>query len=246
MEIAQVLEKTGLNEKEAGVYLALLELGTASVQSVAAKAGIKRPTTYLILDNLQAKGFVSIVPRAKKALYIAESPENLISDLIRKEDLLRRFLPNLLAVYNARKEKPLVQMFAGMEGIKTVYQKIYESREIAFFGTLKEVSKIYPEALHDYLQKAKNMNLKIRDLLSQTREDLNYAAKINPWPNYQIRFSPKDKIFLTDSALFADKVVFFSFRPQIFAVMITSREISQSLKNLFDLAWQSAEPLPKS
>lgn len=81
MEIVDVLKTAGLDEKEAQVYLGLLELGTASVQLIASKAGLKRPTTYLILDSLQAKGMVSIIPRAKKALYTAESPEKIIGDL---------------------------------------------------------------------------------------------------------------------------------------------------------------------
>ena len=105
METVEVLRKTGLNEKESQIYLALLELGTASVQSIAFKAGIKRPTTYLVLDDLQAKGLVSEVPQ-KKALYTAESPERLLGDLSKKEELLKRFLPDLVALHNAKKEKP--------------------------------------------------------------------------------------------------------------------------------------------
>jgi sugar-specific transcriptional regulator TrmB len=38
MEIAEILEKTGLNQKETLVYMALLELGTASVESIAKKS----------------------------------------------------------------------------------------------------------------------------------------------------------------------------------------------------------------
>ncbi len=246
METTEVLEKIGLNNKEARVYLALLELGTASVQSIAAKAGIKRPTAYLILEDLQAKGLVSIVPRARKALYVAESPEYLITDLSRKEDLVKRFMPNLLAIYNTRKEKPRVQMFSGIEGIKLVYQKIYESDGAVFFGTLKEVSKVYPEGLYDFINKAKRSNLKVRDLLSRTAEDLEYAKRIDLWNNYAIRFSPKGLEFPTDSAIFGNNVAFFSFRPEVFSVMITSEEISRSLKILYELAWQQAEPLQKS
>ena len=67
METIDVLERVGLKGKEASVYLALLELGTASVESIAKKAGTKRPTTYLVLDDLQNRGLVSIVPQQKKS-----------------------------------------------------------------------------------------------------------------------------------------------------------------------------------
>src|SRR6266404_3687884 len=133
MEIPGVLEEIGLNEKQASVYLALLELGTSTVHPLATKAGIKRPTTYLVLEELQAKGLVSVVPRAKKALYTAESPQKLVSDLNNKQELVKRFLPNMLALYNEKKDKPQVQLFEGKEGIKLLYQKIYSSNEICWF-----------------------------------------------------------------------------------------------------------------
>lgn len=46
------LEKLGFSPKEADVYLALLELGTAVVSDVAKKANINRSTTYILLDAL--------------------------------------------------------------------------------------------------------------------------------------------------------------------------------------------------
>src|SRR3954470_21610564 len=111
MEILDTLKQAGLNEKQAAVYIALLELGTATVHPIASKAQVKRPTTYLILEELQAKGLVSVVPRVKKVLYTAENPEKIISDLGRKQELMKRFMPQLLALYNAKVDKPQVLLF---------------------------------------------------------------------------------------------------------------------------------------
>jgi len=44
------LEKLGLNEKEARVYLALLELGESNIQGLSAKSSVKRTTVYDILE----------------------------------------------------------------------------------------------------------------------------------------------------------------------------------------------------
>ncbi|TSC54446.1 MAG: hypothetical protein LiPW31_110, partial [Microgenomates group bacterium LiPW_31] len=38
------LRKLGLTEKEVGVYLAGLELGPGSIQNIAQKTGLSRPT----------------------------------------------------------------------------------------------------------------------------------------------------------------------------------------------------------
>jgi sugar-specific transcriptional regulator TrmB len=243
MEIVEILEKIGLNEKQARVYLSLLELGTASVQLIAQKANLKRPTTYLILEELQQKGIVSIVPRVKKALFVAESPEKLIADLKKKEDLLQSGLPSLLALYNARKEKPQVQLFEGREGIKLLYDKIYSSSEVWFFGTIKEAQKYNAEGIEQFIKRAQKEGLRVRDLLAGTPEDLAHAQKARLGPRYELRFISGDSKFLNDNALFGDNVVFFSFHPQIFAVLISSKEVSLAIRTLYEFAWQQAKAL---
>ena len=79
MELIKSLKNLGLNEKEARVYVALLQLGKATAYSVAKHSGLKKPTTYVILDDLIDKGIVSKVPRAKIMQYTAISPEDLFS-----------------------------------------------------------------------------------------------------------------------------------------------------------------------
>ncbi|MCL5435592.1 MAG: hypothetical protein M1275_00750 [Patescibacteria group bacterium] len=242
MELIEVLKKAGLSEKESSVYLALMELGEASVEGIAKKAGTKRPTTYLVLDDLQAKGLVSLVPHAKKALYTAESPEKLISDLDRKQELLKRFLPNFLGLYNSKKEKPQVLLFEGKEGIKQVYDKIYSANEVSFFGTVREALNYDSEGLFSFVKRTQEQNVKVRDLLTHSSEDLDYARKAQQGKNYEIRFVPKNFNFPTDNAIFGDCVVFFSFHPTIFSVMIKSKEISGALLSLFNMAWAISEP----
>lgn len=133
MEIQDVLRQIGLEEKEAAVYLALLELGTASVHPIATKAGIKRPTAYLILEELQKKGLTSLVPRAGKTLYTAQSPEKLVQDLSKKQEMVKRFLPNLLALYNAKADKPQVQLFEGKQAVRDLYDKLLTAKNVEFF-----------------------------------------------------------------------------------------------------------------
>ena len=67
----------GLSEKEAAVYLALLELGSDTVQHIAKKSAVNRATTYVILDSLKKKGVVSTVEKGTKTHFQAESPESL-------------------------------------------------------------------------------------------------------------------------------------------------------------------------
>lgn len=245
MEITETLERIGLNEKEARIYLALLELGSASVQAISLKAEVKRPTTYLVLDNLKRRGLVSLIPRAKKKLYTIESPENLMTDLVRKEELLKRYLPNLLALHTIKKERPQVQLFQGADGVRQIYQQIFQAGRVWLFGTTQKVAKLYPEGLQDFITKSQDKSFQVRDLLISSAQDLSYAKEVKKkvaGKNYEIRFLNKNLEFPSDSAIYGDRVAFFAFTPEVFVVVIKSREISQSLRSLYELAWQVSEP----
>jgi len=245
MELTGVLGQTGLNDKEASVYLALLELGTATVHPIATKAGIKRPTCYLILDELQAKGLVSVVPRAKKVLYTAESPEKLSSDLYKKQELVKRFMPNMMALYNAKIDKPGVLLFEGKEAVREVYERVLAAKEVEFFSTIRDIVTIYPDYPKKLNSKAMSGAVKVRELLTRSEADFAYAKTMEHGPNFIQRFAMGQGEFLTDNCLYDGNVIFFSFQPYIFAVQIKSKGIYQSLRNLFEYAWQAAEPYEK-
>src|SRR5437879_6580616 len=75
--IKQLVE-FGLSEKEAKVYLALLELELASVSEIAKTAAINRSSTYVVLESLKKKGLVSTSEDKKVQKYIAISPDMLL------------------------------------------------------------------------------------------------------------------------------------------------------------------------
>lgn len=239
MNNLELLKQLGLEEKESQVYLALLELGSASVYSISTKSGLKRPTTYLVLASLEKRGLVSQIPEAKKTLYVAESPEKLTQDLKRKESLMRENLPALLALHNSRKDKPQVKLYQGEKGVEEVYKQILNAKEVKFFATISDVIKIYPQFVKDLIKKTNIGQIRVKEIL--TRDKVNEEfTKITNNPYYEQRFAKEGMKFLTDNVVFDDTVVFFSFTPFIFAVEISSKDISQSLSTLFDMAWEQA------
>jgi sugar-specific transcriptional regulator TrmB len=239
MEILEVLNKIGLEEKESSIYLALLELGTADVGEIAKKSGQKRTTCYTVIENLKQKSLVSQVP-SKINLYTAEDPNKLVGDLYKKQELLKRFLPNLEALHNSKKEKPQVQLYEGAEGVVEVYKKIYAAKEIDFFGSIVKTQKYLPKEMANFVLKSEQNQIKVRDLLDNSAENIEVAKKAIKNKNYYVKLTPADKKFFNDSAIFGSSVVFFSFEPKVFAVLITSKEISHAMKVLFEMAWASA------
>jgi sugar-specific transcriptional regulator TrmB len=75
--LVKELIEIGLTEKEARVYLAALELGSATAQQIAAKATVERPSTYLAIEALKKKGLVSDTKSGKKIIFKAGDPKLL-------------------------------------------------------------------------------------------------------------------------------------------------------------------------
>ena len=59
--LVKILTEIGLNEKQAKVYLAVLELGGSKVTEIAALSKVHRVTVYDILKSLMEKGLVSSI-----------------------------------------------------------------------------------------------------------------------------------------------------------------------------------------
>lgn len=244
MDIPELLEKLGLNAKQASTYLALLELGSAPVSAVSHKSGIKRPTTYLILAELVRRGLASEVPQKDGVVYMAESPQRLMSEAARHYELMQRYLPNLLALHNNKKEKPDIQLFQGNDGVTNAYSKIYETNtEVWFFGTVREIGRLDADSVNKYLKRIRTSGVQIRDLFVDIPDNRKVALATQSLPNYIIKFIPPHITFpVSDGAVFGNTVVFFSFKPLPLAVVITSAEIAGTIRMLYELAWQVAVP----
>ncbi|MEY4744239.1 MAG: hypothetical protein RL272_184, partial [Candidatus Parcubacteria bacterium] len=69
-DLAKELQKIGLSENEAKVYLAGLELGPSTAQMMAAKATVSRPTTYIMIESLIKRGLMSSFQKGKKRYFV--------------------------------------------------------------------------------------------------------------------------------------------------------------------------------
>ncbi len=76
-QIKNILKKLGLNNKEVKIYLALLELGTGTIQQIAKKARVTRTNIYDHLGNMKNIGLISEIKHDKKTLLIPEDPRKL-------------------------------------------------------------------------------------------------------------------------------------------------------------------------
>jgi sugar-specific transcriptional regulator TrmB len=242
MEIQELLQKIGLTEREASVYLAVLELGSATGYSIARKSNTKRPTAYMVLETLEQKRLIHRAVHSGKTLFTAESPEILLRDINKKAELTKRGLPQLLALFNAKKEKPQVEMFQGRDGIKEAIDKVIRAGSVRLYGTSGQGLTLYPEAVKDFTKAVAARQLTVKDILADPIAEVKYIKMFKDQPNYEIRLMKPGTKIQNDFALFGDTILMFQYRPEMFAVMITSKDMANMFTSLYDLAWDAAKP----
>ena len=71
MEISENLLKTlGMNQMQAQVYVAALELGEATMQALARKSAVNRSTIYTFIDELKARGYILETRKNKRTIHM--------------------------------------------------------------------------------------------------------------------------------------------------------------------------------
>ena len=129
---AKYLKEIGLSEKEAEVYLSLLEGDAYSILDLSKKTKINRTTIYPVIKSLSEKGLVSETTVNTKTYYQAESPDRLETFVERQKILLEEnskkikdLIPQLKSVQREMGERPIVKYFEGKEGIISGTEDIF-------------------------------------------------------------------------------------------------------------------------
>jgi HTH-type transcriptional regulator, sugar sensing transcriptional regulator len=120
--LLQKLIDVGLDEKEAKVYVALLELGEANVAEISKKAQIKRSTVYDMLELLKEKGLLSQTRLKKRPIYYAENPKKILDDLEIKKRSMEEAMPELTSIMNLLDKKPKMRYFEGIDAVKEIFE----------------------------------------------------------------------------------------------------------------------------
>lgn len=242
------LKSIGLSDKEARVYLAMLELGPATMLEIATKADINRPTAYVQIEALKKMGLVSTQTKGKKHLFMAESPAQLEVILDREEkgveqkkDELIKILPELSTLYNLADEKPLVRFFEGKEGLLRMQEEFLKTKDKTIYGifAVDDVFKIFPNHLDSYTPK--RIAKKIRSKVLYTSEKGPFLKSDEQMLREARFIDPKNLPFSIDMTIFDDSVAISSLRGKVGGTIITNSEITKSFRGIFELLWRSAK-----
>lgn len=240
MSLTTILGEFGLSENEVKVYLANLELATATVQELGKKSGVKRTTVYTVIEGLKEKGLVSQSKKAKKTMFVAESPDSLLALSQKRHEALKQAIPELKSIYNVAGDKPKVRFYEGKEGYLTVYENILKEKpkELLVIASYEDFKKHIDERYEDgWTQRRIKQGTFLRWLDFKT-PSVKAKASEGKKGLREIRFLPKEFVFSTTMFIYNEKVTIVSGRQKDFmAVVIENAEFFETFRQLFEIVW---------
>ncbi len=251
-EIKLTLKSIGLSEKEASVYIAILELGRGTVTQISRKAGINRTTGYDILDSLTHQGLVRVSGKEPKQEFVAEPPESIARLLEKRiqEDqnhLLKskEFIPKLKLIHKVE-TRPQIKFYEGIEGLKQVYEDTLTSTEpIVAYAAYEDMHATLGDYFPSYYSRRAKKGISIRGIVPGTPASFERAAH-NTDEKRDIAIIPKKLFDITpDIEIYDNKVMIASWRDKL-GIIIESAEIAHAMKKIFELAFAEAKKIESS
>lgn len=124
-----------MNEKEAKVYLYLVEYGISWASEIAKHLWFPKSTVNFLADTLWKNGYLSKSMRANTNYYEADIKllvSQIEHDKSEKEKFLQEIIPTLVLMNQNVKSKPKIIFFDGEENCKNAYLELLNIKDIFY------------------------------------------------------------------------------------------------------------------
>lgn len=239
--IYNTLQDLGLEDKEIKIYLALLELGEATVLNISRKSKVNRASIYYILEKMKKKGLVTHVEKSGKEAFAPTDPTLLLNQQKSKIQNLKSIVPDLKHIHTKSDKKPTVKFFEGIEGIKTVYQDTLTAKtEILDYANSKQIREHWPKYDQDYIKLRSKKKIPLRCIAPFDK----YGQQVKSEDKKHFRqtrlINPKDLNLNDEIKIYDNKIAMISFGKNPFAVIIESETLANTQRAIFEMAWSFA------
>ena len=245
--IIKTFTDLGLLENEAEILKTCLSHPDGLyVHEMAKLTKVKRTTIDLVVDRLVESGYLTRKKNGARYLYNAVKPEILVMEQKEKFNNLQKLLP-LLVQMGSRANDYEITFYEGKEGIYNLYRDL--------FNTMK--SEILSGTYHPHLNISSGLHVQdllgdVNSFLEKTRLEIGFKIQIiaplnsKDVPAWQssaekkrvVRyFDDKKYPFEISIDIFGDKVAIQSTKNFIHGLVLSNKEVAQSMRSVFSLVW---------
>lgn len=241
----QTLEKVGLTKNDRKVYLALLELGSATVSELVKKTALHRSYVYDILDKLIDLGLVSFTIKNNKKYFDADNPERILQILETKQQeiktdkqKIRKILPELIKKQRTALEKQEAKIFVGKEGIKSILEDILRTnKDFVAFGAEGRFKDIFKWYFDNWQRRRAKVGIRYKIIYNNK---LKNKRPIKEQKLVEVRFLPEKYEFPATTIIYENKVAIIIWDIQPTGFVLESKKAVKSFQSYFELLWNIA------
>jgi sugar-specific transcriptional regulator TrmB len=237
----RLLQDVGLSDKEATIYLALLGVDSASVADISLKTKIKRPTVYVVMQQLLKKGLASETSTGRSVVYKAEPPERIetfverqILNLKDKESVIKEHLSELKAMHKESGERPVVRFYEGKEGVlsagEEIFNEIDKDEPFVYMVYPKDlVTKSFSESERKEVR-ARRINRDIKARVVYTSDDEDLPASDSS--SHRVKLDSSKYPIKNDITVHGDGVWISIFGKRVSGIVIKNKDVADTVRSL--------------
>jgi len=239
------LRDAGLEPKEAEVYISLLRLGTATAYRIAELSGLKKPTVYVILEDLRQKGLTLKIPHAKKALFSVRDLGEYLRERKKKIANAEALLPKLAVLGGT--QQPNVYFYTGMRGIAEAidfkFERMRGKTYHCIYGSLEGCDPSFSKLYGAWDKKALSADMLFKIVMPREKSGVFYKYMIayaKTSSNVEIRFIEKSGYPPDVSMLIGEDFVCITDEKNVQGVVIDNAGTADAMRRIFNIVWQVA------
>ncbi len=247
-EFSEKLQNIGLTEREARVYLFLLEYQEAKTGVICSKLNIRSSHIYAILEKLLNKGIISYKLVNNIKIFRPVDPESLFALYKEKERKLEKekkdilnFISNLKKVETKKVRQNDFKYFEGINGVRSMFTE--------FINSWQKNSKMYISSAPIAY---KNWNAFLIDLFHPPRIEKNIhlslilTGKIRHHGEEREDMQPIDIKYIdtvmeSEFGVCGDYVYFLSSGDKPYALLIKDKNLASTQIKIFKIIWDNAK-----
>ena len=247
----EILQEIGLTKTEVKIYLALLGLGQSTTTNIVREAGIHASKVYEFLDRLIQKGLVSYVIKANKKYFTAADPECLKEFLWQKklkireqEQRIEEIIPNLNELKKENKDAIRSEIYEGLKGAKSVYEKILSTLDKGdvqyIIGAPKIGNEVVEGFLLDWHKRRIRQGIKCKYIYDSNAR--SYGKIRGKMPLTEVKYLPDNIVSPVWVEIFGEFVIIGHIKKfNAILFLIQDKEISKGYLDYFRLLWKTSK-----
>ena len=237
--LLSTLKQIGLEEKQAKIYLALLELGETSIKEIAKKSGIKRTSIYDLIDEMIDYGYIKVTIRGKRKRFMAVDPDNLKLVIKKREALLDEIMPELRSLNLTSGIKPKMLFFEGIKGLKEAYEESLKENGLTICGWASEdiFHVLGEDWANDYIKRRAQKKIQSQLIVSKAERIKQFVQVDSLQARQTMVVDPKKYLFSIEINIYGSNVALISAKDKI-AIIIVSEPIAATMRMVFRMCWE--------